>query len=438
MGKMKKVTLAKETRTMSLVEQMTQSEHFEVVSRRVKANKQRRENDEKVVPDKLTKKILASAIQQQHELEEEANIGGESQCRAAKSSNRPKVARLTKHQNGSSDSESEIDESGHDFDYECLNIDEEDEKALALFMNLNPPVRKTLADAIMDKITEKKTELQTQFSDIEDLKPIDEVVLDSYTLLGNVLSTYRSGKLPKLFKIIPSLSNWEQILSITKPERWSAASMYMATRIFSSNLKDKAAERFYQLVLLPRIRDDIQEFKRLNVHLYQALCKSLFKPGAFYRGFLIPLCAEGTCTLREAVIISSVLSKIKIPADKSLGALLKIAEMENYNGANSIFMQTLIKKKYALPYRVIDGLVYHFLRFQHDKRKLPVLWHQALLAFVQHYKDNISLEQKEALEDLLKVQVHHQITQEIRKELQDSKSRGETVACAKEDGMDTV
>lgn len=65
--------------------------------------------------------------------------------------------------------------------------------------------------------------------------------------------------------------------------------MYQATRIFASNLKEKMAQRFYNLVLLPRIRDDINEYKKLNFHLYQALRKALFKPGAFMKGIVIPL-----------------------------------------------------------------------------------------------------------------------------------------------------
>lgn len=49
------------------------------------------------------------------------------------------------------------------------------------------------------------------------------------------------------------------------------------------------AQRFYNLVLLPRVRDDLAEYKRLNFHLYQALRKALFKPGAFMKGILLPL-----------------------------------------------------------------------------------------------------------------------------------------------------
>ena len=44
------------------------------------------------------------------------------------------------------------------------------------------------------------------------------------------------------------------------------------------------AQRFFNLVLLPRIRDDIAEYKKLNFHLYCALKKALFKPGAWFKG----------------------------------------------------------------------------------------------------------------------------------------------------------
>ena len=46
----------------------------------------------------------------------------------------------------------------------------------------------------------------------------------------------------------------------------------------------------------------------------------------------------------------------------SAAALLKIAEM-NYSGGNSIFIRTLIEKRYALPFRVVDALVHHFIRY---------------------------------------------------------------------------
>lgn len=155
--------------------------------------------------------------------------------------------------------------------------------------------------------------------------------------------------------------------------------MYQGTRIFASNLKDHLAQRFFSLVLLPRIRDDMAEYKRLNFHLYQAVRKALYKPGAFMKGILrlfallqlhqilllgllLPLLESGNCTLREAIIIGSIIARHSIPILHSSVAMLKIAEMD-YTGANSIFLRIFLDKKYALPYRVVDGLVSHFMRY---------------------------------------------------------------------------
>lgn len=125
------------------------------------------------------------------------------------------------------------------------------------------------------------------------------------------------------------------------------------------------------------------------------------------------------------MIVSSVLARTTVPVLHSCAALLKIAEMP-YTGANSIFIRVLLDKKYSLPYRVIDALLYHFVKFQTDGRVLPVLWHQSLLVFVQRYKEEITSEQKEALLDLLKQHTHHQITPEIRHEIVHSISRDAT------------
>lgn len=67
-------------------------------------------------------------------------------------------------------------------------------------------------------------------------------------------------------------------------EHTHLTSCFAFHRIFSSNLKERMAQRFYNLVLLPRVRDDIAEYKRLNFHLYMALKKALFKPGAWFKG----------------------------------------------------------------------------------------------------------------------------------------------------------
>jgi essential nuclear protein 1 len=61
----------------------------------------------------------------------------------------------------------------------------------------------------------------------------------------------------------------------------------------------------------------------------------------------------------------------------------------SYTGPNSIFIRVLLDKKYALPYKVVDALVEHFIRFKKDERVMPVLWHQSFLVFVQRYASTL-------------------------------------------------
>lgn len=115
------------------------------------------------------------------------------------------------------------------------------------------------------------------------------------------------------------------------------------------------------------------------------------------------------CTLKEAAVIASILSKVKIPVLHASAALLRIAEMDytgtcfpllslrffSYKGSilgpNSLFIRVLIDKKFELPYKVVDALVFHFIRLSNtykarnrgESDRLPVLWHQSLLVFAQ-------------------------------------------------------
>lgn len=414
MSKVKKARLHQSPLTQQILGADTLKIHARNKSKKLE------KNDQEVVGESMSRKILKEARLQQEELEDEYGMGLSLRKKNVLSGSIP-VNSVTYSSDIEEDSEEELEGNFEDL---VVEVNEEDEKAMRLFMTSEePPSQKTLADLIMEKIRDKETEISTKCSYHHVVaSQIDGRVVQVYKAVALILSKYRAGKLPKAFKVIPSLSNWEEILYLTEPEKWSAASMLQATRIFSSNLSAIKAQRFYNLVLLPRIRDDIAEYWRLNFHLFMALKKALFKPAAFFKGILIPLCQSGTCTLREALIISSAIAKTSIPLLHSCAALLKIAEME-YSGANSIFLRTLLDKKYALPYRVIDAVVFHFLRFRQDPRLLPVLWHQSLLIFVQRYKEDISFDQKEALLELLRLKPHQDISGEVRREIVNSKCR---------------
>ncbi|KAL3821309.1 hypothetical protein ACJIZ3_007214 [Penstemon smallii] len=150
-------------------------------------------------------------------------------------------------------------------------------------------------------------------SGLQSMPKLDKSIIELYKGVGKLLNKYTAGKMPKAFKHIPSLQFWEPVLFLTEPEKWSPNAMFQATRIFASNMGVKKVERFYKLVLLPRVREDIRKNKRLHFALYQSLKKALYKPAAFNKGILLPLCESRTCNIREAVIVGSIIRKISIP-----------------------------------------------------------------------------------------------------------------------------
>lgn len=219
------------------------------------------------------------------------------------------------------------------------------------------------------------------------------------------------------------------------------------------------------------MRENIRETKKLNVHLFNSLKKGLYKPAAWFKGFLFPLVGSGTCTLREAHIISAVLVRVSIPVLHSAAALKGLCDIAAQDssaeteggGATNIFISALLEKKYALPYQVIDALVFHFLRHRNNdptkmilddskneesyydetERKevrLPVIWHQCLLKFAQRYRNEITEDQREALLDLLLEKGHHKIGPEVRRELLAGRGRGSVQEpdIIMQDGDDTL
>lgn len=323
-----------------------------------------------------------------------------------------------------------------------------------------------LADLILEKIAAHEAALAAGQDPINPDRPrtpdADEFeeelppkVVEVYTRVGDLLARHRSGPLPKPFKILPSLpySQIPLLIALTRPEEWTPHVHFLATRLFISAAPG-VAQPFLTSILLPAVRDEIAETKKLHVHLYNALKKSLYKPAAFFKGILFPLLEDGTCTLREAQIVGSVVARVSVPVLHSAAALLRLCDIaaaqftarkdDGGGGATNVFIRTLLEKKYALPYKVIDALVFHFLRFKAlaaadaggdvdmdgngEKRdvghRLPVLWHQAFLAFAQRYRNDITEDQREALLDLVQAVGHRQIGPEVRRELLEGRGRG--------------
>lgn len=457
------------------------SEEYAPTELKQKAGKKRKSEDgekkqEGFVDSKASKNILrlGQDLAAEDEAEREASRPAQPNPAFAFESRFPVEAEDDEEQGGAEVGEYD-DEEAWGSDDEVVEEVEIDPEDLAAWDKFNPSFDPStlldprddsqapgpgtnLADLILEKIAAHEAQAgpadprQVQGGgDPEDAVELPGKVVEVYTQIGMLLSRYKSGKLPKPFKILPTLPQWDILLSITRPDSWTANATYEATKLFISS-RPAVAQAFCCDVLLPKVREDIRETKKLNVHLYKALKKALYKPAAFFRGFLFPLVGGGLCTLREAQIVASVLAKVSIPVLHSATALYRLCEMGAEQmlsdvesaGACNILIRTLLEKKYALPYRVIDALVFHFLRFralQEDvamggagggfgnkkgaaSQGLPVLWHQSLLAFAQRYKNEITEDQREALLDLLLARGHKQIGPEVRRELLEGRGRG--------------
>lgn len=340
----------------------------------------------------------------------------------------------------------------HDLEIFNKFIPAGEEPTLDIHSKPSEPQGTALADIILQQIAAHEARQDGNQPKIlgggnpEDAIEIPGKVVEVYTKVGLIMSRFKSGRLPKPFKILPSLEQWEDLIAITRPESWTPNACYEATRIFVSANK-RVVRRFIELVLLDRVREDIHETGKLNVHLFRCLQKSTYKPEGFFKGFLFPLVESGACTRREAHVVSGILIRAAIPALHSAAAIMRLTDIAaeqataatEAGGATNVFIKALLEKGYALPFKVIDNLVFHFLRFRGanpdsmqdgdvDKGirdlRLTVIWHQTLLAFAQRYRNDITEDQREALLDLLLVKGHKDIGPEVRRELLLGRGRG--------------
>ncbi|RNF00563.1 putative bystin [Trypanosoma rangeli] len=326
------------------------------------------------------------------------------------------------------DTESIVSEipSEMDMGADMYGIDEEEARLLQKFQPPSQVQSRNLADMIMEKIREREgvrsaagdTRDDASVAECEEER-VDPRVARVYTAIGTILKSYKSGKVPKAFKVLPNIKNWEQLLMLTRPHEWSPHATYQATRIFAANLNERMAQRFYAAVLLPMAHQRMLTEKKLHPALYMAIRKALFKPVSFFKGFILPLAADEECTLKEALIVASILQRMHLPPVPTAVTIVKLAQ-QPFSGPRSVFLRVLIDKKMAMPYQAVDALVGYFHRFVHThsrEEKLPVLWHQTLLSFTQRYKGDLTADQVNLLQQVCAKHFHYLLTPEVRREL---------------------
>ena len=186
------------------------------------------EDEEQLMPAAMQRKIAAQALLQQEEVEslpaQPKHSMGSSGARAEGGDSDDDEA------DEADEVDSELEGAGEYYeDVEELELGEDEQKALDVLMGGGAPTR-TLADVIMAKINERAGGAAAAgeggggAAEGDELVPdLPPKVLEVYTSVGKVLKTYRSGKLPKAFKIVPRLANWEEVLYATDPDSWTPA-----------------------------------------------------------------------------------------------------------------------------------------------------------------------------------------------------------------------
>lgn len=270
--------------------------------------------------------------------------------------------------------------------------------------------------------------------------------------VGLYMSKYKSGKLPKALRTIPNLKNWLDILWLTRPESWSANGVAAVTPMFvSGSVNQVQCRKFMTHVLLPAVLKDLDANDgRLNVHLFNALCTCLLRqPAIFFKAVYFPvvLKEEDDCTYKEAVIMSAVVAKQSFPGIHAAAALIKMCRHQPQSNQLFYCMLRLIQKKHDLPVSAIKIVTKYFLSHTNYKpmnrgtdgvdgraeigdgqtvkshvagpklSSMPVIWHQCLLVFIQHWKHSIDEEEREDFRALFKAHYHPKITPEARREL---------------------
>merc|ERR1719189_2794054 len=107
-----------------------------------------------------------------------------------------------------------------------LSTTREEEKALEMFAPESGKENRRLADLLKNRIMENERNNNVGNIQEELEKRMPQKFVKVYRDTGKILKSYKSGRIPDAFKIIPVLDNWEEVLQLTSPEEWSPNSMF--------------------------------------------------------------------------------------------------------------------------------------------------------------------------------------------------------------------
>ncbi|ORZ14539.1 Bystin-domain-containing protein [Absidia repens] len=282
-------------------------------------------------------------------------------------------------------------QTNHSSMFDCCElVIDEDPEMLRLFSNSVEPVPESEPAITLEMAAMEKKQLFHNNHEIDPTK--DLKCAEFYSRVGTIMQRVSSLKDPsngiywKGFKIIPLLTNWEDILVLMRPKDWCPEATYHATLVFLSFHNLRQLKIFLPSVLLKCAVDFIRTHSFLDPKLNLALRQVMrMTPALFCKSILIPLinpAQDGRCDLKEASLFGDILVKAHVPGLTVSTTLLSLAHFDRYLISHSVFIIILLEKHPALPFRVLASLVDHFCKSCICHSKMPSLWYQSLYLFV--------------------------------------------------------
>mmetsp|Transcript_41011 Transcript_41011/g.82532 ORF Transcript_41011/g.82532 Transcript_41011/m.82532 type:complete len:245 (+) Transcript_41011:40-774(+) len=209
-----------------------------------------------------------------------------------------------------------------------------------------------------------------------------------------LLKIYRSGKLPKLIKVLPFLKNFEEFLWLLRPDSWSPQALSVITRLFINNLDNLQIGRFFSQIIVPRLQEVIFQRKNISVHIFLSLKISTIRSKSFISFILIPLFKGENCTAKEAIIFGSIISRFHFSQGNFLWALMNLVK-NPCNSPRLILIRAFLSKGKPLPYRALDLLIDFFLQNSNNRKNST--YKKCFLVFLKNYYCFISNEDKKRI-----------------------------------------
>ena len=208
------------------------------------------------------------------------------------------------------------------------------------------------------------------------------------------LKVYRSGKIPKIIRILPCLKNFEEVLWLTRPDIWSEQAIVTLTRFFLPKLDKNQLSRFYSLVLAPRLQETIFRSKTYSVHIKKAIKISSMHPSIFFSSIILPICESKSCTIKEGVLLSSIIWKYKFPRSIIMSTLVRLIK-EPITSTKCMILRVILSKNYLISLRIIDLLIDFFNLY--NNKIISSHYKTLFLVFLRNYSNFISIEDRKKI-----------------------------------------